>query len=294
MHRWPMRLARSLVVLAVAGACWAAFVRDEHVDKARMATLVVRQPQLRGVQQRPAQATSLGAPTSPAPVARAAKRQPALTGAYQIGWRSAASAHTQLSAGLLVELVPSAPLARSVVASARKQYGATRTVQGETYALTSHFAVPGVGGAQGAGYTVKASGKAVGSAEVVTFVVDHVAVLQVVQSTGPVSRAQVVAMARAEAARLREVAPGFSLTVTTRPVGWSIGLGAGALVVAAAAAVLPEWIAGRQQRRARRHQQQRRDRVADEMRAGGRRAVRRHRPPAWQRQQRRARSRIGW
>lgn len=287
MHGWGMRLARGLVVLVAAAVCWALFVADQHVDTGRMAMLAVRDPHLPGIRSKPVAGRVLPASASTVAVIRTAERSdPAHTGIYEIGWEATGANPTSTNVGLLVQLVPDTATARTVLTDVEHQYGRTRTVSGDTYTQAATFAVPGVPGARGITYAITGSGSTGGgTAEVVSFRVGRVVVLELVQTTGTAFGApQAVALARREAAHLGAAGTDLSLAVTTRPLGWSIGLAAGSLAVAGAVVVLPEWVMARHERRARRAVRRAEERARAERLARGRRSVSRHRTPSWQRQ----------
>lgn len=290
MHGWVMRLARGLVVLVVAAVCWALFVTDQHVDAGRMATLVVRDPHLAGIRPKSVAGRTLPASSSTVGVIRAAERRdPAHTGIYEIGWEATGANPASTNVGLLVQLVPDTATARTVLTDVHHQYGASRTVSGDTYTQTATFAVPGVAGARGITYAISGSGATGGgTAQVVSFRAGQVVVLELVQSTGSsFGVRQASALARLEASHLQAVGTDLSLAVTTHPFGWSVGLGAGAVVAAAAVVVLPEWFLDRHARRRRRAERRAEERAQAERLARGRRSVSRHRVPAWQQQRRR-------
>lgn len=289
VHGWGMRLARGVAVLVAAGVCWAVFVTQTKVVRGRMAALAVTVSHVPGVKTKPVASRALPVSSSAVKAVKVAgRRQPAHTGIYEVGWESPSKAATSVNAGVLVQLVPTAHLAGQVLTSVRSQYTSSRTVDGDTYTVTSRFVVPGVPGSQGLVYHVTgSSGSGSGTAQVVTFRQDDVVVLALVQSTGVLkSTGAAVALARSEADRVARNAPGLSLAVTSRPLGWSLALAGGAVVVAAGVTVLPEWLADLPGRRRRRREERARRRGEEERRARGRRAVRRHRPPAWQRQSR--------
>lgn len=297
MHGWGMRLARAAVVLLVAGVCWDVFLVDQHVVPGRMAALAVRDPHVPGIRSTPAAARNLPASSSTvAAVRQAAKRHPAHTGIYEIGWQGAGTTPSAANVGLLVQLLPSPALATSVLGDVHRQYGAKRSAGTATYTKTASFRVRGVPGAQGIVYAVTAtSGSAgAGTADVVSFRDGPVVVLELLQTAGPaIPTSQAVALAHREDALLQRVGPDRSLQVDSRPLGWSIGLAAGAVAAALAAVFLPEWITGRAERRRRHRERRAHDRAEAERRARGRRTVRRHRAPAWQQRNRRTRARFG-
>ncbi len=298
MHRWRWRLARSVAVLAAAAACWTAFVATQRVDDGRLAALVVRRPPFSQVRPEPVSARSLPASASTVSlVRRAAKTDPAHAGIYEIGWESPPSAKVTTNAGLLVQLLPSRADAARVLAGVRRQYSTRRAVGGDTYARTETFAVPGVPGARGAVYEISSSSTAgSGTADVVTFQVGTAAVLELLQTTGStIGPSQAVALAQQERARLAKREPGLSLVVTHRPLGATVGLFGGAVVVAAGVAVVPEGVGRWRRRRRQRREEHAHRQALAEQRAVGRRAVKRHRAPAWQRRHARRRSaRTGW
>lgn len=302
MRTWWWRSLRVAVVVAAGVVVWVLVLPEHHVVADRMARLVVRQPHIAGLVAKPATAKALAPSSSTvAVVRRAGKAHPAHTGIYEIGWSSAPKASPQVNAGLLVQLLPTPAQAHQVLAHVRREYSSSRSLGGDTYRVRSHFAVDGVPGAQGLTYAITAASStsstspASGVADVVTFQDGSVAVLELLQTTGKApSSAGVVRLARAELATVRRVEPTISLDVVTRPLVPSLGTGVGVVVVGAGVAFFPEHLADRRRRRQLRRQHRDRERALDQVRAGGRRTVRRHQAPAWRRQSRRPRGRIFW
>jgi len=300
VQRWRWRLARSGVVLVAAAVCWAVFVQQQRIDDGRLAALVVRRPGFAQVRPTPVSARPLPASASTvALVRRAARTDPAHAGIYEIGWQSPPSAKATTNAGLLVQLLPTPAQAAAVLAGVRHQYSASRSVGGDTYRRVARFAVPRVPGADGSVYRITApaaSPAGAGIADVVTFQVGSVAVLELLQTTGSsIGPPQAVVLAQAERERLVSRAAGLSLAVDHRPLGASVGLFAGAVVVAGGVAVVPEGLGAWRRRRRQRRQERAAQLAMAERRSVGRRVVKRHRAPAWQRRAVRHRGgRAGW
>ena len=292
MGAWWWRVLRAAVVVAAGAVVWVVVLPSRHVVPDHMAALTVRQPNIGGLVAKPATAKALAPSKSTvAAVRRAAKAHPAHTGIYEVGWASPPKASPQENAGLLVQLLPTPALARQVLSGVRHQYSSSRSVGGSNYRLEAHFAVPGVPGAEGLTYAISAASPAssspapAGTADVVTFREGSVAVLELLQSTGKApSTAGVVTLARAELAAVRRAGPAISLAVVRRPMVPAIGTGVGVVVVGAGVVFLPEHLVGRRRRKRARRQQHERERALDQVRAGGRRTVRRHQAPAWRRQ----------
>lgn len=291
VHRWGWRVLRGGVVVIVAVVCWVLFVADHHVDDRRMAVLAVSRAPIPQVRARPVTARTLPVSASTVALVRgAAKEHPDATGIYEVGWQSPSSAKITTNAGLLVQLLPTDREAASVLASVRREYSSSHAVGGATYRLTGHFAVPGVPGARGGVYRITvppstgSSGTTTATADVATFRVGRVAVLELLQSTGAtIGPPSAVALARDERVQLVRHVAGFTLGVVTRPLGWTVALFAGAVVAGLGVAVLPEWAVAWRGRRRLRREHARHERATAELRAVGRRTVRRHQAPAWQR-----------
>ncbi len=293
--RWGLRLARTAVVVVAAVVCWAAFVRTTRTVPSRLAELTVTAPHMAGLAPHPVLAKAL--PTSGstlASVRHSAVVDPGHTGIFEIEWQSSV-ATVQANAGLLVQLMPTASQTKVVLDQARKQYSASRSVNGDAYSLEGRFAVPGVAGAEGITYHVvplsPSKTNPAGTANVVIFQVGTAAVIELVQSTKSTPGTPgAVALAQAEAAHLRAVPAGFSLSTTSRSVGWSILVLGGGVVVGTSAAVVPEGVVAW---RGRRRERQRR-RKTREAEFEGRGVARRHRVPSWQLQatQRRTQRRL--
>lgn len=302
MGTWWWRVLRAAVVVAAGAVVWVAVLPSRHMVPDHMAALTVREPHIGGLVTKPATTKALAPSSSTvAAVRRAAKAHPAHTGIYEIGWASPPKASPQENAGLLVQLLPTPALARQVLSGVRHQYSSSRSLGGDTYRVEAHFAVPNVPGAEGLTYAISASSSASsspaasGTADVVTFQEGSVAVLELLQSTGKaLSTAGVVRLARAELAAVRRAGPTISLAVVRRPMVPTIGTGVGVVVVGAGVAFLPEQLVDWRRRKRARHQQRERERAFDQVRAGGRRTVRRHQAPAWRRQSRRSRRGAFW
>lgn len=287
-RRWAPRLSAAALVVVAAVTCWAVFVRQTRIETSRLAALVVHTPHMSGVAAKPAVATAQPpAKSTLGVVRRAGSADPGHTGIYEAEWQAPAKA-TQANAGLLVLLLPTASQAAQALDQVRKQYGASRSVSGDTYTLTGHFAVPGVAGATGIVYHVAPAAPATpspsnpaGTARIVLFRVGTAAVVEIAQTVGTSQgTAGAVALAAAEAAHLGTVLPGFGLGVTTRPVGESVGVLAGGAAAALAVATAPGAVGGWRRRRLRRRRE-REERVLRQ--SGSSRAIRRRRVPAWQR-----------
>ena len=88
-------------------------------------------------------------------------------------------------------------------------------------------------------------------------------------------------IADAEHALLVRTEPSFSMLRTTAPVLASVIWWVVAVLVAAAAFFVPEWAPDVLERRRATHAAKELERARSQYRARGRRAVRRHRAPAW-------------
>lgn len=294
MHRWWGRTARSVVVVVIGAAAWVWLLPNSTVDTHRMALLAVRRSGIAGLSAKPATAEVLAASKSTdKAVRRAGKAHPAHTGIYEVGWSTPSKAKVQANAGLLIQLLPSSTLAAQVLGGEEHDYAVTRTLGGDTYRVTSHFAVPGVPDARGVVDDIAPSSPSTsnpaGAAEVVTFRVGRVAVLELLQTTGSApGTAGVVRLARAELAAVRRAGPDPTLAVVTRPLSDVVGTAAGVVVVGAGVAVVPEWLSERRRRRA---EERERRGAPNHYSAQGHRVVRRQQAPAWQRRQAQAKRR---
>jgi predicted RNase H-like HicB family nuclease len=222
------RLTFSLVAVAVVliGSLvgYQAFIPQTHVAPSRLARLVVVRP---GVKAFDIKATSaLVQPVAKSgikPLQAAAKQFPAETGIYSKLWRPSSSAANATE--VIAYLSPSTATARSVYQLLRTQQLSSKSYATSSLVRRSTFSVSGIAGSAGATYSSSAKKSTTTAAtptlgEVVFRSGRVVAMTEMLSTSSTQSSVQVVA--RSEAAQLRAVEPGFTLAVTSYPLGTSI------------------------------------------------------------------------
>ena len=276
-----------MIALALAG--YLLFVRTPHTDRNLLADLVIRRTPVHGLRARPASARSVIPSTSAVKTVKEAyKADPAHTGIYEIEWSSATSA--PFDAGILLELLPNSKSAKAALAVSEKQLGSAPQLQGQTLSARKAFSIASVPGAVAASYSMKSqsTGKPSGNAYTVVFRVDRAVVTELLETSNTVqSDAGASSMARQERSLLQKVEPTFSMVRVPTPLISTLIFVFVALLIAAGAYFVPEWAIDTKARRRERHQARERERARSEFRARGRRAVRRHRAPAWRQPRRR-------
>jgi len=253
--RWSRAVpaATSLIVLIAAAALYSQFIPVSHVERTRLAGLLIVKPPA-GMGTKPNNSSEVAAASSPfTGVQAAGKRSPNATGSYTAEWVSPASANDIDQ--VLASLLPSEADANSVLTEADSMYLTSKSVPQQGYTFKGPFAVPGVPGAHSAQFSTTTSGQF--PLGVVVFRVKQVVVVTFAQqTTEPAATASAVAISAAEYQHLVKVAPGFSLVRTTRPLVASIVYALGAVVAAVAVGclvvVLAWWFRRRRAREAAR------------------------------------------
>jgi hypothetical protein len=238
----------AVVVLAVAAIGYDRFIPIHHVQRPRLAHLVVTNPGP-PFAAKPASSNEVPASSNPfAAYKTAAKRAPNSTGAYSVGWTGSASSSDVAS--VVVSLLPSKSDATSVEAQAPTTYLGATSFKSNSYALVGPLAVPAVTGAQGATFR-PTSAKGTPRLVVVVFQMGRYVVVDFVQRTGATAaQASATSLAQAEAQHLRQVGSGFSLVVTTWPTDASLIYGGVAVAIALITVVVPVGVSrGRRRRR---------------------------------------------
>jgi hypothetical protein len=270
-----------VVILAVAG--FFVFIRASHVDRKLLGNLVVHQTSIHGLKPRPKLASSIALSTSSFKIVKqSTKTDPDATGIYEIEWTSSTKA--DLDAGILLQLLPDPASAHKALIDSEKQFGTKPQLSGETVSAGTAFSVPGVPAAHADSYAMKASatGKSSGYAYTVVFQQGRAVATELVESSDTKRSVEGAAsLAHAEDALLVRAGPGFSMLRTTTPVVASVVFIAIALMIAVGAFFVPEWALEAWARRRAHQEAKARERARSQFQARGRRAVRRHRAPAW-------------
>ncbi|MGA2037082.1 MAG: hypothetical protein ABSH04_05800 [Acidimicrobiales bacterium] len=281
----PFRLARVAVVIVLAVAGYLLFMRPSHVERRLVGNLVIHRISLPGLPSRPGLADSISPSTSPFTVVKqAAKTNPTRTGLYEVEWANTKNTASVTEAGILLQLLPDSKRADTALTASVAQFITKPTLSGQTLSAGTPFSIPSVPQAHAESHTMTATstGKADGYAYIVAFRVDRAVVAEVVTSPDMTrSTSGASSMAQAENALLRRAEPSFSMVRTTTPVVASVIFAVVTVLVCAGAFFLPEWAPDALHRRRAQREIKERERARSQYRARGRRAVRRHRAPAW-------------
>jgi hypothetical protein len=273
------------VVVVLAAVGYQLFVKQTHVDPARMSALVITHPGVPVLAPRAKQSTVIPTSSSTYPtVVAQGKHQPDQTGSFVRTWQgSSSSASSSNAATILADLLPTDSLAATVRHQAVTRDLGPNAFSSSNFMLRSRFAVAGIPGSAGSVYVAQSGASAGKTAFAVVFRSGRVVITELAESgPGGLTRADVATLARSESSLLEQVEPGFSQQITTRPFGPSVWYGVGTLVLVGLIVLVPPFVRRRQ---AARHQA-RADRARYQYRARGRRKVRRHRSPDWSRPRR--------
>jgi hypothetical protein len=282
------RVARVVAVVVLALVVYVTFVRTSHPDPQTLSSLVIKQTSQPGLRGRaPSVGTSVPASASTfTPVKLAAKAHPGQTGLYETEWYKSTSAAPE--AGIVLTLLPNASSAQATLSYSEQQLTKPLSLQSGTSAGPVPFPVASVPGAHGASFALTTSGKPSGYAYEVDFRSGRAVVSDLMVSADKTrSTAAAVADAQAEKALLGRAEPGYSLTQLHTPVVATVVFALVTVAVALAAWFVPEWAVDVSRRRRERRRLREQDRLSSQYRARGRRAVQRHKAPAWRQPSRR-------
>jgi hypothetical protein len=249
--------ARTVVVLVVAAVGYQLVIPQKHVDRTRLARLVVTTPGVKEFDVKPTgaaeqKATSSGLKTLEA----AAKKSPSSTGVYSIEWTGKG---TKDVAGVIVFLLPDEAEAKATLAQVKAQQLGPKSYSTDSLTRSSTFTVPGVPGSSGSYYEMtKKTATSLNLAATVFRQGDVVAVAEGIKAKD--TQADTETVTRTEYAHVRTVTPGFTLSLTTRPTVASVVWIAGSVVVALLAGFAPV-VVGRIRRTRRRRRQEELDRL---------------------------------
>jgi hypothetical protein len=283
VHTKALRLVRVAVVVVLAVGGYLLFVRTPHAERQLLGNLVIHRISVHGLPAIPAVARSASPSTTSIRVLKqAAKSDPDSTGLYEAAWSSTTDAN--LGVGMVVQLLPDSTRARTVLSANEKQFVTKLNLSGEILAQRTAFSVPSVPQARAESYAMSSSSTkaAEGYAYVVVFQVGRAVVVEIMKSSNTTrSTSDTISITQAEHALLQRAEPSFSMLRTTTPVVASVVFGVIALLIAAGAFFVPEWAPDALRRRRARHEAKELKNARSQYRARGRRAVRRHRAPAW-------------
>jgi hypothetical protein len=288
VHTRELRLARVVVVVVLAVAGYLLFIRTPHVEHQLLRNLMVHRLSVHGLPAAPSIARSASPSTISVPVLRqAAKTDPDHTGVYELAWGLAKKPNAGL--GMVLELLPDARDARTAFGTNVKVYVTNLQVSGSTLSERETFSIPSLPQARAESYAVASSATkaAAGYVYAVVFRMDRAVVVELMRSLGTRSTSDAISVTTAEHAVLQRAEPGFSMVRTPTPVVASVVFWVVAILVAAAAFFVPEWAPDALSQRRARHKAKELENARSQYRARGRRAVRRHRAPAWRQPRRR-------
>jgi hypothetical protein len=278
------RAVIAVAILAVGAITYAFFGTTNVVDGGRMARLVVPTTGIAQFETHPLEATfEPPSKSSVSPMKRAGETQPNETGAYQVTWRAKSS--KTIEAGVLVQLLPTVTLARSVQHDLKNDYSEPKKITAAGLDVAHKFTVPGLPGAYGASFVEKSTTSSSVSTNlyVVLFQVNRVGAFVLLQSTSTaIGQQEVSSLAVSEARLLRDREPGFSLTHTVRPASRALWFGLGTLAAIAAILLLPV-ISGLVARRRENKEERNRVRAQRHVLSRGSKVMQRQRVPEWQR-----------
>jgi hypothetical protein len=250
-------VARTVVVLVVAAVGYQLVIPQKHVDRTRLAKLVVTVPGVKEFDVKPTGAAEQKAASSGVKTLEAAaKKSPNSTGVYSIEWTGKG---TKDVAGVIVFLLPDEADAKATLAQVKTQQLGAKSYSSDSLTRRSTFTVAGVPGSSGSYYEMtKKTATSVNLAATVFRDGDVVAVAEGIKAQD--TQADTETVTRSEYAHLRSVASGFTLSTTTRPTVASIVWIAGSVVVALLAGFAP-LVVGQTRRRRRRRRQEELDRL---------------------------------
>jgi hypothetical protein len=236
---------RALVVLVAATVGYQFVVPTHHVVRNRLSLLVITKPGIAAFDKTKPQAgaqddtqTGLAALTS------AAKRSPNQTGLYSVEWSPSQTS----AAGVVAFLFPDAATAATAEAELRTQQLSAKANAANSLTRTDTFTVPGAPGS--AGSVFSPSSKSEPTLSTALLRQGRVVSLTEVIGASSSAKADSITLAVNENARLRQVAPGFTLKVTRYPTTATILWGVGAALLAALAGLVPIlWRRRRERRR---------------------------------------------
>jgi hypothetical protein len=252
---WPGVVLRAVVVLVVAGVGYQLVVPTTSTVRSRLSRLVATSN---------GTATFAGAPShgaeepatngNLAPLVAASKVHPGQTGLYVAQWTAKSSQSDGLA--VVTFLLPDAATAAKARAQLASSQLSAKALSSSGLSRTAQFTPSGVPGAAGSLFGAAKGATAPGQAALVVWQQGRVVVLVEVALVSGSPQADATAATQAEAAHLRTVLPGFSLSVTRYPTTASIVWIVGSVVVLLLVAGGPVAWRRRRERRERRIQEE--------------------------------------
>lgn len=221
---------RAVVVAAVAVVGYLLVVPQTHVDRNRLAQLIIPET---GISTFPGKAPqSQGEPVPGSGINSLEalnKTHPDATGIWVSQWAGTGQSASDLAAVVVVD-TPSSADATKVLGDLRPQT-VDRTTTGQSYTRSATFTASGVPGSQGALFASGAA-QAGQPSRLASILWQQGKVVSIVEEAADANtQAQAQSMTQREAALLRSDEPGFSQKVTTYPTGPTIAWAAVAAAV---------------------------------------------------------------
>ncbi|MCU4184855.1 hypothetical protein K6U06_10835 [Acidiferrimicrobium sp. IK] len=258
-----------MVVLVVAGIGYQLVIPTTSTVRSRLARLVVTTNGTKTFPGPASHAAEEAATTGGlAPLEAAAKAHPGQTGLYVAQWTKSGSTGDGLAiVTFLLPDVATATKARTQLVASQLSAGA---LSSSGFTRSAQFTPPGVANAAGSVFSPGKGGTPAGQAALVVAQQGRVVTLVEVALTAGSPQADATTATQAEAAHLRSVEPGFTLSVTRNPTTATIVWAAGSLVVLLIVAGGPLLWRRRKERQERRLQEE----LARTIRVGGSTIVR--------------------
>jgi hypothetical protein len=208
------------VAILIAGSIAYGFLGTEtQVDGARMGRLVVPTTRIAEFESHPLESVfEAPSKSSLSLVKQAGASHPTETGAYQVTWRAKTSKTDEAS--VLVQILPTPTLARSLQHELTNDYSEPKKLAEESLVLAHKFnvAVPGAFGASYAEKSSSSSSSSSTSVSVVLFHIHRVTVFILMEaSNASIGEQDASSLATSEARHLKATEAGFSLASTVRP-----------------------------------------------------------------------------
>jgi hypothetical protein len=237
----------AVIVLVAAAVGYQKVIPITHVDRTRLARLVITRPGVKEFNTKPAQAAELPvAKTGLSVLEAAAKKAPDTSGSYLVAWAGAGPNNAMES---VVFLAPTAAVAKKLEAQVLTMNLSPQALSSSSLSRVSTFSVPGVPGSNGSLYASTAKTPGASQLAVTTF--QDGRVVTVTEALHPTSaQPDSETATTTEYRHLQAVTPGFTLKVVHRPLTATILWAAGAVVIAGLVALSPA-IVGRTRRRRR-------------------------------------------
>ncbi len=241
----------ALIVLVVAAVGYSKVISITHVDRGRLARLVVTQPAVKEFDTKPAQAAELPvAKTGLSVLEAAAQKAPNTSGSYLVAW-AGAGANNALET--VAFLAPSPDVAKRLEAQVVSTNLSAQALSSSSLNRLSTFTVPGVPGSAGSFYGPSTPTAGPSQLAITTFQNGRVVV--VTEALHPTSaRPDAETATTTEYRHLQSVTPGFSLKVVHHPLTATILWVAGAVLIAVMIALSPVTVARTRQRRRERRE----------------------------------------